>query len=106
MKEKNGKSIVSVCKVEHSPLWMNVLQEDLSLNGFLKGEVIKPRQALPIYYRVNGAIYISFIEEFLKSHNLYHEFGYAYVMEKNHSIDIDDMVDFELAEIIMRRNIL
>lgn len=103
MNEKKGKSIVSVCEVEHSPLWMNVLREDLSLNGFLKKEAIMPRQTLPTYYRVNGAIYISDTGEFIKNHNLYHEFGYAYVMEKSRSIDIDDILDFELAEIIMKK---
>ncbi|AHF07800.1 cytidylyltransferase domain-containing protein [Desulfitobacterium metallireducens] len=54
----SADSVVSVCESEHSPLWYNTLPENKSLNGFLRKEILtKPRQELPTYYRINGAIY-------------------------------------------------
>lgn len=101
----NAKAVVSVCEAEHSPLWMNTLPEDLSLDGFLTVEGRKCRQELTVFYRINGAIYISDCVEYIKNPDYYHRFGYAYVMDKSHSIDIDDLVDFKLAEVIMQENI-
>ena len=57
--EEDANAIVSVCEVEHSPLWSNVLPENKSMQGFLNPSLVGiPRQNLPIYYRINGAIYI------------------------------------------------
>ena len=41
------------------------------------------------------------IDEYLKSKNFYNEKSKAYLMEKKFSIDIDDEIDFLLAEAIM-----
>lgn len=100
--EKNAKAVVSVCEMEHSPLWCNILGQDLSLNGFLSKNNTLPRQSLETYYRINGAIYIASIEEFLENDNLYTENCYAYVMEQRHSVDIDTVDDFEYAEYLIR----
>lgn len=99
--DKNADSVVSVCEVEHSPLWSNVLPENRCLNGFLRPDINRPRQQLPVYYRINGAIYIV-KSQFLKAKgNLYGENGYAYVMQKEHSVDIDDKMDFAMAELLL-----
>ena len=59
LKEKNADAIISVCEMEHSPLWSNTLDEDLNMSNFLRDEVLNKRsQDLPKYYRLNGAIYI------------------------------------------------
>lgn len=100
--DKSAKSVVSVCEADHSPLWMNTLSEDLLLDGFLTVERRKRRQELPTFYRINGAIYISDCDEYIMNPDFYHKFGYAYVMDKRHSIDIDDTVDFKLAEVILQ----
>ena len=57
---KDAKAIVSVCELDHSPLWSNVLPANKSLEFFLKEDVQGLRsQGLPQYYRLNGAIYLS-----------------------------------------------
>ena len=33
--------------------------------------------------------------------NLYNEKSYAYIMDKRHSIDIDDAFDFQMAEMVL-----
>jgi CMP-N-acetylneuraminic acid synthetase len=84
-------------------MWMNILPDSLSLDGFIRPEASKRRQDLPTYYRVNGAIYISDITKFENDRNLYDADGYAYVMDRDKSIDVDEEIDFELVKAVMER---
>lgn len=99
--EKKANSVISVCEVEHSPLYMNTLDKSLSMEKFLAKGTKSRRQELPKYYRLNGAIYLSKVDYFLKYKDLYKEKSYAYIMDKKRSIDIDDELDFKLAEYIL-----
>lgn len=102
--EKQADSVVSVCEMEHSPLWSNILPEDRCLKGFIKEEANGPRQGISTYYRLNGAIYMVNVSVLMEHGSLYGERGYAYVMEKEHSIDIDDGLDFAMAEFLMGKS--
>ena len=102
-KEKNATAVVSVCEMEHSPLWSNTLPEDNSLSGFLKSESNTQRQKLETFYRINGAIYMANVKEFLKDTNLYRDNCYAYKMSAERSIDIDTELDFKIAETIINQ---
>lgn len=96
--EKEANSVVSVCEAENSPLYMNTINEDLSIDGFLPKGIKTRRQELDKYYRLNGAIYLCKVEYFLKSKDFYNERSYAYLMNKKNSIDVDDEVDFEFVK--------
>jgi CMP-N,N'-diacetyllegionaminic acid synthase len=103
MKEKAANAVVALCEVDHSPLWSNTLPEDLSLTNFInRDSVNKPRQKLPQYYRINGALYIVRTEYLLCSDNLYSDKSFAFIMDKEHSVDIDDEMDFIIADSIMK----
>lgn len=104
--EKNAKGVVSVCEVDHSPLWCNTLPEDGSLNGFIQIEGNARRQSLDTYYRINGAIYLFNSQYYMHHENVYGSDVYAYIMDKRQSIDIDDQLDFMIAEALMENNIL
>jgi CMP-N,N'-diacetyllegionaminic acid synthase len=99
--QKEANAVVSVCETDHSPLWANTLDESLSLDNFINKDENKRRQELPTYYRLNGAIYLAKVDYLLKYNDFYHENSFAYVMNKKESIDVDDIIDFKLAEIVM-----
>ncbi|MBS6559185.1 MAG: acylneuraminate cytidylyltransferase family protein [Clostridiales bacterium] len=101
--EKKAVAIVSVCEMEHSPLWSNILPENNSLLGFLKTETNKQRQELETFYRINGAIYMANVKAFLEDTNMYREGCYAYKMPAERSIDIDTELDFKIAETIINK---
>ena len=105
LEEENADSVVGVCEMDHSPLWSNVLPKNRCLYGFIRPEVKESsgRQCLPTYYRINGAIYLTKINEELGT-NLYSESGYAYVMDQAKSIDIDTELDFKMAEFLIQNN--
>lgn len=97
------KAVVSVCEMDHSPLWSNILPTDYSMEDFQKSQSYSARQKLDVYYRINGAIYMidrSFLQE---SHEIYRKGCYAYIMNKERSIDIDTQLDFDIAEFLLRR---
>lgn len=100
LKEKNAHAVISVCKMEHSPLWSNTLPKDGSMNNFLEEEILKKRsQDLEKYYRLNGAIYICRTDKLLKNKDFFiKDYIFAYVMDRESSIDIDEEIDFEIAE--------
>lgn len=103
--KKNANAIVSVCEVDHSPLWTNTLPRDNSLKDFIKQDFINvPRQSLPNYYRINGALYIFKIKYLMSTNNLYKDGCFALVMSKEKSVDIDDKMDFIMAEYLLTRN--
>jgi len=101
LEAKNADAVVSVCEMEHSPLWANTLDDSLSMEGFLWDEVLNKRsQDLENYYRLNGAIYICDSQKVLKEKSfLLKEKIYAYVMNRKSSVDIDEEIDFEIARI-------
>lgn len=100
--EKDANMVVSVCEMDHSPLWSNTLPEDLSMEKFEDPSLSDiPRQQLPVYYRMNGAVYIVKTDFLFSGKPIYGERSYAYIMDKKCSIDIDDELDFLLAETIL-----
>lgn len=103
MKGKKANTIVAVCEVDHSPLWSNTLPEDHSVTNFIDCRLEKtPRQSLPTYYRINGALYIVKTDYLMSAGNIYNEKSFAFIMSKERSIDIDDLMDFKIAEILMK----
>jgi len=99
---KNADAVVSVCEMDHSPLWSNTLDETLSMSCFLSDEVLNKRsQDLEMYYRINGAIYICKTTKLLEEKSfLIKDNIFAYKMDRESSIDIDEEIDFKIAEVL------
>lgn len=105
MEEKSAQSVVSVCEPDHSPLWCNTLPEDLSFVGFINEKLKStPRQDLPVYYMLNGSVYIVKTEVLWNNEEPYIKNSYAYIMPKERSVDIDTIIDFKLAEFLINEN--
>lgn len=102
--EKEANSVVSVCEVDHSPLWSNILDENNSMINFAdKTRVNSNRQMLPTYYRLNGAIYLMKVSVLWNIEDLYANKCYAYIMSRKKSVDIDSIEDFEYAEYLLNK---
>ncbi len=103
--EKKADSVVSVCEMEHSPLWANTLPNNKSMDSFIRDAIREKRsQDLDKYYRLNGAIYLCKVDRLLKEKSMFvRDNIYAYVMGKDVSVDIDERIDFDWAEFLMSR---
>lgn len=102
MNNKSANSVIGVCEVDHSPLWMNTLPKDNSMKDFINPKFVGlPRQKLDKYYRINGALYVIKTDFLLNTENIYKEKSYALIMDNEKSIDIDSEIDFKIAEILL-----
>ncbi len=106
LEKKDADAVISVCEVEHSPLWSNTLDDTLSMKGFLRDEVLHKRsQDIEKYYRINGAIYICKTEKLIEEKSFFLKDNiFAYVMDRESSVDIDEEVDFKITKSILNTN--
>lgn len=100
----NTLSVVSVCEVEHSPIWSNTLPEDMSMKDFIPEEAKNKRsQDLPKHYRLNGAIYVANVDYLYANNGFIGSNTKAFLMPKERSIDIDDELDFLIAQEVQKK---
>lgn len=102
LKSTKKDAIVSVCEAEVNPYWANVFEGD-NLEYFIEeGRKILRRQDLPKVYRENGAIYIIKTDVLIKEKTFEPRSLTGYIMSNESSIDIDTLIDFKFAEIIIK----
>lgn len=102
MVQRKAKTVISVCRANHSPLWFNTLPEDGRMDRFLPTAAVLPRQLLPQYYQLNGSIYLFDTNHFLKKNTVVYDTDcYAYIMSPERSVDIDSPLDFLIAEALL-----
>lgn len=94
--------IVSICEVETNPYWTNIFEGERLKYFIEEGRSLTRRQQLPEVYRYNGAIYIVRKEVLIKQKTLEPKNMTGYIMNRENSIDIDDMMDFKLAELLIK----
>lgn len=97
---KQASAVVSVSRTAHPIQFCNTLPADLTMEGFIKTADNKRTQELPEHWYLNGAIYI-FDRRYVGClSEIYGKNTYAYIMERERAIDIDDELDFIIAEAI------
>lgn len=97
-------SVVSVCNVgAMHPLRMKKITKNDRLENYINQdfENMKPRQELPTVYIRNGAIYASKSKVLQKYKSLVGPDCAAHIMSPEQSINIDTILDFKLAELII-----
>ena len=101
--KKNADAIISVTETDYSPSWADTLPKDRSMVNFLKNGVLNKRsQDFVKHYRINGAIYICRTEKLLEEKSFFLKGNiYAYQMNRESSVDIDEKIDFQLAKMLI-----
>lgn len=88
----NIDAVVSVCEMEYYPVWSNTLSEDLSMDSSIcVGRNVQCHK-FSTCYRINSAIYMVKNSFLIEDLNIYRKGCYAFIMDRNHSIDIDSCV--------------
>jgi len=101
--EKEADSIIGVTETEYPIEWTNIVPDDLSMIHFYNALKKKlPNKSDSKRYKINGAIYFCNIDKLIESRSLILKSNcYCYQMDKLSSIDIDEEMDFLLAEQLM-----
>jgi len=104
--QAKADSLVSVCEAEHSPYWMRVLDNERRVRPFVEtAREFLRRQDLPLVYRLNGALYMTKRRIIMEEERLLGDDVRALIMSREDSIDIDNEVDFLLAELLVKRRL-
>lgn len=91
------KSLVSVCEVRENPILMRRIDSEGIMHHYENKSSTVRRQDMEKLYRVNGCIYINAISE-LSAETSFNDNSIPFIMERNHSVDIDDVDDLCVAE--------
>jgi len=101
MVEENADNVFSVAEAHRNP-YFNMVEE--GSDGFVrlvKEGCFSTRQAAPKVYDMNASIYVWWKNVLKEGKKIFLKKTKAFVMPKERSIDIDDNIDFKIAEILM-----
>ncbi len=101
--KNNAVSLVSVTESSESPYWTFLIQNQSLVPVIPTLEMPNLRQLVPKTFVLNGAIYISDAQLFLKIRKFVSEYSLPYIMDKQISIDIDSLDDFQAASIVLEQ---
>ena len=98
----DADACVSVTEASKNPFWMYYLSQGNKLKPVMGNKnLVDNRQQLPKAYLLNGAIYLAKTNWLIKSKSFLCEETIAYKMPRDRSIDIDDKLDFLMAEALI-----
>jgi len=101
LQNKKADNVFSVTEAHRNPYFNMV---EISPNGkvqLAKQGSFSSRQSAPKVYDMNSSIYVWWKDLLKKERKIFLENSQVYVMPKARSIDIDDNIDFKIAEIMM-----
>ncbi len=103
--QNNNDNLITAMPSRRSP-YFNLVEVDLNgkvaLSKQLESTVLR-RQDAPKSYDMNASIYIWKRDAILNENSLFLEKTGLYVMPEERSIDIDNELDFEFVEFLMRK---
>jgi N-acylneuraminate cytidylyltransferase/CMP-N,N'-diacetyllegionaminic acid synthase len=104
LKNEKTDSVVTVCEAEHNPYFVMMKFQNDNLVPFLKTEKpITRRQDAPKVYRLNGAVYAVRRDVLMNENKLFTDNTKAVIMPQERSIDLDSQLDFEFAELLLKK---
>ena len=101
-----ARSILTVVECQHHPLFANELSADRAMKDFIAPELrTKNRQELPTYYQLSASVCLIEWQHFIDHETVQTDETYAYVTSAERGLDIDNLMDFHLAEFYMRQRL-
>ncbi len=98
-------TIIGVTEVQHPPYWTYYIENGRLIPIIEGGEKIFRRQDSKKFYQINGAIYIISRNKILKQDSIISKNNFPYIMPPQRSIDIDNEMDFKLAELLLEEKL-
>ncbi len=102
--QKKAPSAVSITEAETHPYWTYRLNADQTMARFVDAAPVARRQDLPAVFSLNGAMYFADAFWLRGSGSLVTAETLAYVMSKDHSVDLDTPFDWKFAELLLKES--
>lgn len=93
-------ALASVSEADDHPILIRSIRNG-QLIPLLNTSSTCRRQDMPAFYRVNGCIYINEVSE-INNDISFNDNQIPYIMEKSHSVDIDEVLDLAVAEYYLK----
>lgn len=97
------KGLCSVNEIGDHPILTRTMDGEGVLQPLLNTNSTVRRQDMPVFYHVNGAIYINRIDE-INRDTSFNDNPVGYVMPRERSVDIDTVEDLKIAEIYLNES--
>lgn len=91
------EALASISEIDDHPLLTRYIDRNGRLEHLINGNSTCRRQDMPLYYKINGCIYINNVSD-LNEETSFNDNPVPYVMDRTHSVDIDEMADLYLAQ--------
>ena len=101
-KQYSASSLVSVCEAKENPALFYEINNDNYLSKSFKQYKGSNRQEYKRNYVINGALYLSSVENLKNYKSFITNKTIPYVMPRERSIDIDDITDIRWGEFIQK----
>lgn len=102
---KNADNVFSVTEAHRNPYFNMVEVHGDGKVKLVKGEGYINRQFAPKVYDMNASIYVWNKDLLKKKKSVFLEKSYIYIMPKERSVDIDDFIDFKIAEMFLKEGL-
>ncbi|MFA4955706.1 MAG: acylneuraminate cytidylyltransferase family protein [Candidatus Methanoperedens sp.] len=103
--EKNADNVFSVTEAHRNPYFNMVeVHADGSTNLVKKG-FFATRQSAPQVFDMNSSIYVWWKDILKDKRSIFLKRSQIYIMPKERSVDIDDSIDFKIAEMLLKESI-
>jgi N-acylneuraminate cytidylyltransferase/CMP-N,N'-diacetyllegionaminic acid synthase len=102
--QKKTPSAVSVTEADTHPYWTYHLNADQTMARFVDVAPVARRQDLPMVFSLNGAMYFADASWLRDNGCLVSAETLAYVMSKEHSVDLDTPLDWKFAELLLKES--
>lgn len=101
--DHDAPAAISVCRASKSPYWMFRLDGGRLDPLFPELAGTGRRQELPEAYALNGAVYVVAIDTLRRLETFRPAGTIGYLMSAEHSVDVDALLDAELADVLLRK---
>ena len=102
--EKDADSVISCVEMTHPPFWAKRIIHDARIESYFSvdpGMLNKNRQDLDAAYIPNGSIFVFKYSLLKEKYNYYSDKTYSYIMNRERSVDIDSILDFNYVEYLI-----
>lgn len=97
-------SCFTVSEISQRPEWMYQLESKKPKLFLASSPEAKRSQDLPKLGIINGSVYVTRYDTLMKKSKIRDKNTSIYIMPKERSVDIDDHLDFKIAETLMKYN--
>jgi CMP-N,N'-diacetyllegionaminic acid synthase len=102
-REQQAPAAVSICESSKHPNWMFYCGENGIMSPFMDFPIATRRQELSKVFALNGALYLAQTKWLNHTRNFITDETLGYVMPIERSVDIDNPLDWDVAEILMEK---